>query len=199
MKTRALALCLAIFGVFQLPANSRGQSHDSAATPPELFDASGYRTARYRAPVDRPPNPATQIAVSDALRLHPGVDAMFIDVLPAEGAVRDSATGKWTLAAQHETIPGAAWHPETGRGDPDPVLWSGLRQAVLAERAKHPAMPVVVFCRSDCWMSWNAARRLAGEGLGNVRWLAEGIEAGTTPGGRWPRQSRWSSQRADPP
>lgn len=176
MKSRQLALVLAIFAGFQLPGNSRGQTANSATTPPELFDAEGYRTARYRAPVDRAPSPATQITLPEALALHPGIDAMFIDVLPAEGAVRDAATGKWTLAVQHETIPGAAWHPETGRGDPDPVLWKGLRNAVFGVRAKHPAMPVVVFCRSDCWMSWNAARRLAREGIGNVRWLAEGIE-----------------------
>lgn len=176
MKSRHLALCLALFAAFQLPGNSRGQSHDSAATPPELFDAEGYRTARYRAPVDRPPTPAAQITLEQVLRLKPGIDALFIDVLPAEGGVRDPLTGKWTLAVQHETIPGAAWHPETGRGQPDAVLWQGLRHAVAAERAEHPTLPVVVFCRSDCWMSWNAARRLAGEGVGQIYWFAEGIE-----------------------
>jgi PQQ-dependent catabolism-associated CXXCW motif protein len=176
MKSRHLALCLAIFAAFQLPGNSRGQGHDSAATPPELFDAEGYRAARYRAPVDRPPTPAAQIALERVLRLRPGVDALFIDVLPAEGGVRDPLTGKWALAGQHETIPGAAWHPEIGRDHPDAVLWQGLRNAVAAERAGHPGLPVVVFCRSDCWMSWNAARRLAGEGFGQVNWFAEGIE-----------------------
>lgn len=176
MKSRHIALCLAIFATFQLPGNSRGQSGDSVATPPELFDAEGYRTARYRAPVDRPPTSAAQIALEQVLRLKPGVDALFIDVLPAEGGVRDPLTGKWTLAVQHDTIPGAAWHPEVGRGLPDAVLWQGLRDAVFAVRAKHRAIPVVVFCRSDCWMSWNAARRLASEGVGKVYWFAEGIE-----------------------
>ncbi len=176
MKSRHLALCLALFAVFQLPGNSRGQAHDSAATPTELFDAAGYRTARYRAPVDRPPKPAIAITLEAALRLRPGGDALFIDVLPAEGGVRDPLTGKWTLAAQHDTISGAAWHPETGRANADAVLWQGLRDAVAAERARHPARPVVVFCRSDCWMSWNAARRLASEGFGEVYWFAEGIE-----------------------
>lgn len=176
MKSGHLARSLAILAAFQLPANSQGQRPNSATTPPELFDAEGYRTARYRAPVDRPPTPAMVITLKQALRLRPGVDALFIDVLPAEGGVRDPQTGKWALAASHETIPGAAWHAETGRGHPDPMLWQALRDTVKVARTKRPALPVVVFCRSDCWMSWNAARRLASEGFAQVYWFAEGIE-----------------------
>lgn len=176
MKTRHIALFLAIFAAFQLPGNSKAQTANSATTPPELFDAAGYRTARYRAPVDRPPTPAVAITAEEALHLRPGVDALFIDVLPAEGGVRDPLSGKWTLAAQHETIPGAAWHPETGRSHPDPALWQGLRAAISAERARHPSRPVVVFCRSDCWMSWNAARRLALLGADEIHWLPEGTD-----------------------
>lgn len=176
MKSRHLALSLAVFAAFQLPGNSRGQTANSAATLPELFDAAGYRTVRYRAPVDRLPTPAAAITLEAALRLRPGVDALFIDVLPAEGGVRDPLTGKWTLAAQHETIPGAAWHPETGRANADAVLWQGLRNAVDVARTRRPTLPVVVFCRSDCWMSWNAARRLASDGFPQVYWFAEGIE-----------------------
>lgn len=169
-------LALALVGVLQLPGNSAGQTPNSPPTLAPLFDANGYRIARYRAPVDRAPTPATRIALEDALKLKPGGDALFIDVLPAEGGVRDPATGIWTLATAHETIPGALWHPETGRGQPDVALWHGLHDAVAAARETSPGMPVVVFCRTDCWMAWNAARRLARDGFGNVRWLAEGIE-----------------------
>jgi PQQ-dependent catabolism-associated CXXCW motif protein len=42
----------------------------------------------------------------------------------------------------------------------------------------------VVFCRADCWMSWNAARRLASQGIRHVRWLAEGIEGWHDSGAR---------------
>lgn len=151
-------------------------AQDTGSDVAPLFDSAGYRMARYRAPVDRPPAPATRIALADALKLRPGRDALFIDVLPVDGGRRDPATGNWTLAATHETIPGALWHPETGRSPPDPVLWQALCDAVIAARASSPNRPVVLFCRTDCWMGWNAARRLASEGFGHVRWLAEGIE-----------------------
>ena len=153
----------------------------SAAAP---FDAEGYRTERYRAPVNRDPLPAARMVVAQARRLESERTAIFVDVMPAEGGIRDETTGEWKLAVRHQTIPGALWYPETGRAAPDPVLWRGIRGGLAARRKLHPAAPIVVFCRADCWMSWNAARRLAREGVGNVWWLAEGIDGWHAAGGR---------------
>lgn len=135
------------------------------------FDSQGYRTARYRAPVQGEPRPARRIALPAALMLTPGRDALFVDVMPVEGGVRDKASGRWTLSQRHETIPGAAWHPETGRSPVDSVLW-----AAFVREARRAKKPVVVFCRVDCWMSWNAARRLSESGVANVWWFAEGTD-----------------------
>lgn len=167
--TCALAAVLAVPGL----ALAQG-------APP--FDAQGYRSAAFRAPVDRDPAPAVAITPAQARRLAPGA-ALFLDVLPAEGARRDGASGAWTLASPHQTIPGALWYPETGRSPPDPVLWQALAARVAAFRQQQPAAPIVVFCRADCWMSWNVARRLALGGITGVRWLAEGIEGWHEAGG----------------
>lgn len=150
---------------------ARAQPADEAP-----FDAAGFRRARYRAPVDRDPAPARVLPLDQALRLRPGHDALFLDVLPAEGARRDPASGQWPGAPAHSTIPGARWFPEVGRGPPDERLWAGFVAAVARVRRRHPRWPLVVFCRADCWMSWNAARRLAQTGLDGVYWLAEGID-----------------------
>jgi len=141
-----------------------------------VFDAHGYRTARYRTPVTADPAPAARIALPAAIELAKQGDALFIDVMPAEGGVRDPTTGRWRLSLEHETIAGAAWHPETGRSPVDPILWRGLERAVAKARKRQPARPVVVFCRTDCWMSWNAARRLASRGIHGVWWLSEGTD-----------------------
>jgi PQQ-dependent catabolism-associated CXXCW motif protein len=138
------------------------------AAEADLFDAEGFRRARYRAPIDRAPDPAARIPLDRALAMQGR--GLWIDVLPAEGASRDPASGRWTLAEPHETIPGALWYPETGRTPVDPVLWRALRRRVAGQG------PVIVFCRADCWMSWNVARRLAREGVPDVLWLAEGID-----------------------
>lgn len=144
--------------------------------PADLFDPAGFRRARYRAPVDRAPTPAATLPLARALALRPGRDALFLDVLPAEGARPDPASGVWRGAPPHQTVPGARWFPEVGRAAPDPVLWAGFLAAVRRAQARHPRWPVVVFCRADCWMSWNAARRLALAGVPRVAWFAEGID-----------------------
>lgn len=180
MKFRKINLLLACAILPTIAAATDASGHADVAKDSGVetapFDSSGYRIARYRAPVDRQPTPATRLALPDALRLKPGENALFIDVLPAEGGVRDPATGLWQLADEHLTIRGAVWHPEAGRGHPDVALWLALRATVAEARKQSPAIPVVLFCRTDCWMGWNAARRLSRDGFGNVHWLAEGIE-----------------------
>lgn len=52
------------------------------------FGADGYRIAHYRAPVDHPPEGIVRIAPAAVAALRPDVDALFIDVLPAEGGYR---------------------------------------------------------------------------------------------------------------
>ena len=36
--------------------------------------------------------------------------------------------------------------------------------------------PIVVFCRPDCWGSWNAGKRLVTRGYTSVRWFRAGID-----------------------
>lgn len=170
---KASAILLACIGLSCLCAPAAAQQRAE-------FDEDGYRTARYRAPVDRDPRPSARLALPAALLLDPGKDALFIDVLPVNGGVRDSDTGEWRLSEEHLTIPGAVWHPEAGRGDADPALWNALVGEVSKARRRKPHLPVILFCRTDCWMGWNAAKRLAAEGHEGVWWLAEGIEGWRT-------------------
>lgn len=141
--------------------------------PAALFDANGYRIDRYRTPIRHDPDPAQRLALAAALTLEPGVDALFLDVMPVESGLRDPVTGAWTINTPHLTIPGAVWHPEAGRMPADDDLWRTFEHQA---RQATPMRPVIVFCRVDCWMSWNAAKRLAESGIDNVWWLAEGTD-----------------------
>lgn len=172
-KTILAALLMAL-PTGQLPAQ---------ASPP-LFDAdSGMRIAQYRAPVGPPPRGVAQITADEAIALHRGPGALFIDVLPAAGGHRDPKTGTWALAEPHHTIPGAHWFPESGRGvlAPDIESWFLTGVARLSDGSR--TRPIIVFCLADCWMSWNAARRLAIAGYKDVRWFAEGTDGWTEVGG----------------
>lgn len=155
----------------------------TAAPAAALFDADGYRSERYRSPIDRLPTPAVPIEVAEVVSLAAKRRAILIDVLPAEGARRDDK-GRWQLAAPHQSIPGALWFPEVGRASPEPALWRAFANRISRLRRARPAADIVVFCRADCWMSWNAARRLALGGHRRVRWFSDGIEGWHHAGGK---------------
>jgi PQQ-dependent catabolism-associated CXXCW motif protein len=140
-----------------------------------LFDAQGYRIAHYRAPTRRPPEGVTRIAPLAAAQLRPGVDALFIDVLPAEGGHRQD-DGRWRLVSKRESIAGAHWFPESGRGNLAPGIEPWFAQGVARLTRGRRDRPIVVFCLADCWMSWNAAKRLRAMGYTKIWWLAEGTD-----------------------
>lgn len=142
-----------------------------------VFDAvTGYRIAAYRGIVPGPPDGVARIDAAAVAALADRDAAILVDVVPAEGGVRDPATGRWRLARAAVSIPGAHWFPEAGRGAPDPAIERGLVAGVRDLVRRRPGQPVVVFCLADCWMSWNAARRLARAGVPDVRWFAEGSD-----------------------
>ncbi|WP_420143813.1 rhodanese-like domain-containing protein [Sphingobium sp.] len=143
-----------------------------------LFDGDGYRIAHYRAPVHQPPDGVGRIAPDAAAQLRPGRDALFIDVLPAEGGHRQS-DGRWKLATPHDSIPDAHWFPEAGRGVPPPGIGEWFLDGIAGLTGGRRDRMLILFCKVDCWMGWNAAKRLRAHGYRNVWWLAEGVEGWT--------------------
>lgn len=152
-----------------------GAAVGATAAQERLFDQQGYRIARYRAPARNAPPRVGRIAPAAAAQLRPDVDALFIDVLPAEGAAHDGAGG-WRLARPHDGIAGSHWFPEAGRGAPDPAITDWFRRGV--DRLTHGRRDrmIITYCLSDCWMGWNAAMRLRDWGYSNVWWMAEGTD-----------------------
>jgi PQQ-dependent catabolism-associated CXXCW motif protein len=147
----------------------------TATAEDALFGPDGYRIAHYRAPVGPAPEGVHRIAPQAAAQLRPDVDAILIDVLPAEGGHREN-DGRWRLAQPRFGIAGAHWFPEAGRGELAPGIGPWFRRGVARLTHGRKDMMIVTFCLADCWMSWNAARRLRSLGYANVWWLAEGTD-----------------------
>lgn len=142
-----------------------------------LFDpVTGYRIASYRGVIREAPPGVRRFSDVDAARAHERGEVLFVDVTPADGAVRDPASGAWRLAEPHDTIPGAHWFPEAGRGPANPVVdqWfvDGLKRLTHGSRRR----PIVAFCLADCWMSWNASWKIRRLGYRDVGWYANGID-----------------------
>lgn len=149
----------------------------AAAASPDLFDhVTGYRTSRYQAAVPETPPAGQRVWIDDIDRLLREERAVLLDVSPIHGAGYDKHTGAWLLSRPHETLPGATWLPEVGRGDVEPLLerYFSRHLARLTEGDK--ARPVIIFCHADCWMSWNAMKRAAGFGYTALKWFPEGTD-----------------------
>jgi PQQ-dependent catabolism-associated CXXCW motif protein len=138
-----------------------------------LFSAEGYRISHYRGPVPVAPPGVRRIDARAVARL--GGRALLIDVIPAEGGTRDGA-GRWHLSTPRQTIAGAHWFPEAGRGVLTPEVDGWFERGVARLTRGDRDRLIVTFCLADCWMSWNAARRLRALGYTHVRWLAEGTD-----------------------
>ncbi|CAH0355792.1 MAG: rhodanese-like domain-containing protein [Sphingobium sp.] len=146
-----------------------------------VFDTEGYRTSHYRGPVRHAPEGAPRIAASAIATLNPTRDVLLIDVLPAEGGQRQD-DGTWRLAQPHNSLPGAHWFPEVGRGTPPPAIAAAFAQSVSRLTQGRKNRMIVTFCLADCWMGWNAARRLRKMGYTNIWWFAEGTDGWSSLG-----------------
>ncbi len=179
LKAASLTILAALWLAVLAPATIAAQCNPMPPCDPvpEGVDA-GYRIGHYGATVPKCAPGAPVIAFADVKALAAGSGAILLDVTPIDGSDPDPFDGTWgagALPRPHETIPGATWLPETGRGKPEPWLQKYLQSNLDKRIADKPGVPVIVFCRADCWGSWNAAKRLAAWGYKNIRWYPRGI------------------------
>lgn len=145
----------------------------AAAPPPE---PQGYRGEPYRAPVPATLTGATVLDLG-GLEDWRARGAVLIDVMPQVRKPENLPEGTLWRQPSHYTIPGAVWLPDTGYDRLAPQDEAAFFAALdrLAEGDK--AAPLVFFCKADCWMSWNAAKRAVLGGYTRVGWFPEGADA----------------------
>lgn len=161
-----------------------------AAGAAEFDAATGYRTDRYRAPIDRPLEGGRAVSIAEVDRLLAD-GAALIDVMPARAGF-DSETGRWLLVEPRANIPGSVWLPDVGRGALEPRLAAYFEGSLRRLRAEAPNRPLIFYCMSDCWMSWNAVKRAGALGFRDLYWYPDGTDGwrdanrALVPGDPWP-------------
>ncbi|HEY0836018.1 MAG TPA: PQQ-dependent catabolism-associated CXXCW motif protein [Azospirillum sp.] len=158
----AVALALGVLGLVVPPARADVPAPD------------GYRQDRYRSPT---PSALPGAATVDAGRVAElaGQGAVLIDVMPVTVS-RLGGGGTWLLDPPHRTIDGAVWLPNVGAGTPSPAVEAWYRGWLERLSGGDPRRPLVVFCKADCWMSWNAAKRALSYGYTAVHWFRDGTD-----------------------
>jgi PQQ-dependent catabolism-associated CXXCW motif protein len=146
----------------------------SFSAPPD--EPADYRRDNYRSPVPLSLKGALVVETAAAAALAADPRTVFVDVLPQEPRPPRLAPDNVWLPPPHEGIPGSIWLPNVGYGQLSPALLGYFTDALRQMTGGDKQRPLVIYCRSDCWMSWNAAKRALSLGYAHVLWYPEGIE-----------------------
>jgi len=119
-------------------------------------EPSGYRLDRYDAAVPETLSGAIRVTALQVADLQQKHNALVIDVIPEHIKPEALPEEQMWFPVKHKGIAGALWLPDVGYGS-------------LSDT-------IVFYCRSNCWMSWNAAKRALSFGYSQVYWFADGIE-----------------------
>jgi PQQ-dependent catabolism-associated CXXCW motif protein len=164
--TRKLASLIAV--TLALSALAYAQEN-----PPE---PEGYRTDNYRAPVPATLAGVRVLTTDEAEAIWRGGTGVFIDVLPRAPKPQNLPAGTIWRERPRLNIPGSVWLPDTGYGALAPATEDYLRHGLARATGGNNATLLVVYCQADCWMSWNAAKRVLTYGYSNVAWYPEGTD-----------------------
>jgi PQQ-dependent catabolism-associated CXXCW motif protein len=164
MMWKLACLIAAIIGA--VPAHAQG----NALEPAE------YRADNYRAPVPATLAGARVLATEEAEAIWRAGTGVFIDVLPQPPKPQNLPEGTIWRDKPRLNIPGSVWLPDTGYGRIAPPTEDYLRRGLAHASGGDTTKLLVIYCQADCWMSWNAAKRVLSYGYPNVAWYPEGTD-----------------------
>ena len=165
MREVLAGLILAAFA-FVIPAIAQGK-------PPE---PDAYRTEDYRAPVPATLAGVRVLTTVEAEAIWRAKAGVFVDVMPRAPKPPNLPAGTIWRDQPRLNIPGSIWLPDTGYGKLAAVTEDYLKRGLVQATGGNSAALVVVYCMADCWMSWNAAKRIRTYGYANVAWYPEGTD-----------------------
>jgi PQQ-dependent catabolism-associated CXXCW motif protein len=139
-------------------------------------EPDGYRMEDYRTLVPETLAGARVLSTAEAEAIWRAKTGVFIDVLPRAPKPPNLPAGTIWRDKPRSNIPGSIWLPDTGYGKLAEAIEDYLRQGLSRASGGNKATLLVIYCQADCWMSWNAAKRVLSYGYTNVAWYPEGTD-----------------------
>ncbi|MFQ3622369.1 MAG: rhodanese-like domain-containing protein [Acetobacteraceae bacterium] len=166
MTRRVVLLAAAALALAACQQDPRGE----VATGPGAVPALALRCAPY---VGETPPSVPGATTVGAAEVRSWVRSSSAD--PRRPVLIDVAGGT-TDGSERRTVPGAVWLPGAGVCDREaPQMQKRFEDRVAALTGNDRSRPVVVWCANkECWLSYNAAIRLARAGYSDVRWFRDG-------------------------
>ena len=147
-----------------------------SAPSQDVSEPEGYRTEDYRAPTPTTLKGARVVTTAEAEQLWSTGAAIFLDVLPHAPRPANLPPGTIWRERPRRNIPGSSWLPDIGYGALAPVTEKYLRTNLAHVTGGDRTKALVIYCLRDCWMSWNAAKRILAMGYANVVWYPDGTD-----------------------
>jgi PQQ-dependent catabolism-associated CXXCW motif protein len=147
----------------------------SASQAAAVEEPSDYRMDNYRAPVPATLKGARVVSAEEAEKLWRAKNTIFVDVLPRPPKP-DLPAGTIWREPPHYDIPGSVWLADVGYGGLTPEMEAWYRDSLAELTGGDLSRALLIYCRADCWMSWNAAKRAIAWGYTNVAWYPAGVE-----------------------
>ncbi|MEJ2621025.1 MAG: rhodanese-like domain-containing protein [Candidatus Thiodiazotropha sp.] len=149
----------------------------------QLFSEQGYRIAKYRRPLPQQPPAGKRIDTQALADLIDEIEPLLVDVLAITLRPESAQFGlSWLPATQRQHIPGSIWLPNVGYGDLEPCMWAWFERTLYHYTGGDKDKPMVFYCVTDCWMSWNAVKRASALGYRNLYWYPEGSDGWAAAG-----------------
>lgn len=144
-----------------------------------VAEPDDYESEHYRGPVPISLAGATVVESDAAFALWKTGRVAFIDVLPRAPKPSNLPKGTiWREKPRH-SIPDAIWLPNVGYGRLAEVTTAYFKDGLAEASGGDMSYPLVFFCLSECWMSWNAAKRAVEFGHTHVFWYPDGTDGWT--------------------
>ncbi len=139
-------------------------------------EPDGYRLENYDDVVPDTLKGAKVVEAEQVRDLRDDRGAVIIDVIPAQRRPDFLPENQVWIPVPHKGVPGSLWLPDIGYGVLSDVTLAYFFDNLETATDKDKSHPVVFYCRDNCWMSWNAAKRALEHGYTDVYWFAEGTE-----------------------
>jgi PQQ-dependent catabolism-associated CXXCW motif protein len=139
-------------------------------------EPAGYRMEDYRAPVPATLRGAEVVTTAQAEALWRADGAVFVDVMPYTPKPAGLPVGTIWRQPVRKDIPGSIWLANVGYGAISPETSGYFRQSLAAATGSDKSRVTLFYCMTDCWMSWNAAKRAIEWGYSSVIWYPLGAD-----------------------
>ncbi|RWN63221.1 PQQ-dependent catabolism-associated CXXCW motif protein [Mesorhizobium sp.] len=142
----------------------------------DIAEPGGYRMDDYRAPVPQTLQGAKVVTTAEAEALWREKKAVFFDVMPNTPKPANLPAGTIWRAKIRKDIPGSTWLANVGYGAISEETANYFRQGLGAEAGPDKSRAILFYCMTNCWMSWNAAKRAIEWGYSSVIWYPPGAD-----------------------